>query len=70
MKNYGGNPDTTWWNSGVNDAAYIDFTKAEAVECYQNRLKRLRKDSGVDSFKFDAGETSWSPAVSFIFLIV
>ncbi|XP_055299040.1 myogenesis-regulating glycosidase [Sitodiplosis mosellana] len=61
VTNYEGNPDTEWWNSVANDSAYIDFTKFEAAEWYQNRLKKLQEDAGIDSFKFDAGETSWLP---------
>lgn len=63
VTNYEGNPDTQWWNSVKDEAAYIDFTKPAATEWYINRLKRLQEDAGIDSFKFDAGETSWSPQV-------
>ena len=27
----------------------------------QARLEKLRTDIGIDSFKFDAGETNWMP---------
>lgn len=62
--NHEGNPDTKWWNSKENEAAYIDFTKPEAAEWYTNRLKKLQKEAGIDSYKFDAGESCWIPAVS------
>lgn len=62
--NHEGNPDTRWWNSKENEAAYIDFTKPEAAEWYAQRLKKLQEEAGIDSYKFDAGETSWVPAVS------
>ncbi|XP_055389958.1 myogenesis-regulating glycosidase [Condylostylus longicornis] len=52
---------TKWWNSKPNEAAYIDFTNPEAAEWFYNRVKRLRDQDGIDSFKFDAGETSWIP---------
>ncbi|XP_055850100.1 myogenesis-regulating glycosidase [Episyrphus balteatus] len=57
-----GSPDTQWWNSKAKDAAYIDFSKSEAVNWYLTRLKRLQTEDGIDSFKFDAGESSWVPS--------
>lgn len=54
-------PDTQWWNSKTGEAAYIDFTKSEAQEWFKERLKRLQTEDGIDSFKFDAGESSWVP---------
>lgn len=56
-----GNTDTEWWNSATGQAAYIDFTKAEVREWFTNRLRAILDESGIDSFKFDAGESSWSP---------
>jgi alpha-glucosidase len=61
VANHEGNTNTTWWCSGKDEAAYIDFTKPEAANWYVNRLKRLQEEDGIDAFKFDAGETSWSP---------
>lgn len=49
---------TEWWN-GVG--GYIDFTNAKASKWFQARLKILQNYTGVESFKFDAGESSWSP---------
>lgn len=49
---------TKWWNG---EGGYIDFTNANASKWYQERLKTLLKDTEVNSFKFDAGESSWSP---------
>lgn len=40
----------------------IDFTNPAAVEWWVSRLKLLQ-ELGIDSFKFDAGETSWLPQV-------
>lgn len=54
------NSDTTWWNSLTNQAAYIDFTKPAVAKWFSDRLKDLQNSSGIDSFKFDAGETSWT----------
>ncbi|KAJ8684313.1 hypothetical protein QAD02_020105 [Eretmocerus hayati] len=59
VKNEKGEVHTTWWQ-GKNGAAAIDFTNKEAVEWWVARLNELRK-LGIDSFKFDAGETSWLP---------
>lgn len=63
--NHDGNPDVKWWNTqeATAIAGHIDFTKVEAVEWYSERLRQLRTSSGIDSFKFDAGETSWAPVV-------
>lgn len=63
MEDHNGNTDATWWNSAINDSAYIDFTKPEAAKWYTDRLKTLQEEAGIDSFKFDAGETSWLPQV-------
>ncbi|XP_041786572.1 myogenesis-regulating glycosidase-like [Anopheles merus] len=53
--------NTKWWNSGENEASYINFNNPDAVEWYRRRLRELQ-DLGIDNFKFDAGETSWAPA--------
>lgn len=58
-----GDPKTEWWNSDRGKAAYIDFTKPEAANWYSSRLITLLADTGIDSYKFDAGESSWSPSV-------
>lgn len=64
--NHNNNPDMYWWNTERNSqSAHIDFTKPEAAQWYTNRLRALRESSGIDSFKFDAGEGSWVPRVSF-----
>ncbi|KAM7360771.1 target of brain insulin [Cochliomyia hominivorax] len=55
------NPDTQWWNSKTAEAAYIDFTKSEVQNWFKQRLQRLQTEDGIDSFKFDAGESSWVP---------
>jgi myogenesis-regulating glycosidase len=56
-----GNSDLTWWNSLLNQGAYVDFTKPDVAKWWSDRLTNLRKSSGIDSYKFDAGETSWIP---------
>ncbi|XP_046966921.1 myogenesis-regulating glycosidase-like [Vanessa cardui] len=55
--------ETSWWNDNGTTAAYIDFTKPTAREWYVSRLVQLQKQHGIDSYKFDGGETSWSPGV-------
>jgi myogenesis-regulating glycosidase len=56
-----GNVETQWWNSGTKEAAYIDFTNPAAAEWFVAKLRKLQVNEGIDSFKFDAGEISWSP---------
>ncbi|KAJ6650074.1 Myogenesis-regulating glycosidase [Pseudolycoriella hygida] len=55
------NPLTQWWNSNKSEAAYIDFTKASTAQWFTNKLTTLASTAGIDSFKFDAGESSWAP---------
>ncbi|XP_069697295.1 myogenesis-regulating glycosidase-like [Periplaneta americana] len=58
VKNLDGSVNSSWWNGA---GSVIDFTNPEAAEWYVNRLKQLQEENGIDSFKFDAGETSWLP---------
>lgn len=64
VKNEDGKVDTAWWNSDGPTAAYVDFTNESAKKWWSDRLKHLQTTYAIDSFKFDAGETSWSPQVS------
>lgn len=50
---------THWWNG--DKAGIIDFTSAEAAAWWGKRLLDLQQETGIDSFKFDAGESSWLP---------
>ena len=45
-----------WWN-GI--AGMLDVTNPAAVDWFVNRLEKVRQDIGIDSFKFDAGETNY-----------
>ncbi|CAH0390714.1 unnamed protein product [Bemisia tabaci] len=60
VKNIDGNTTTNWWN-GVG--SYIDATNPAAAEWYRKRLQNVLDTSGIDSFKFDAGESSWVPQI-------
>lgn len=60
--------ETSWWNNNGTRAAYIDFTKAAAKKWYIDRLTALKAEILVDGYKFDAGESSWSPLVRTIFV--
>ncbi|XP_073807533.1 myogenesis-regulating glycosidase isoform X2 [Danio rerio] len=48
----------SWWN-GI--AGILDFTNPEARDWYTLNLCNLKNKYGVESFKFDAGETSYLP---------
>ncbi|XP_043670069.1 myogenesis-regulating glycosidase isoform X2 [Vespula pensylvanica] len=61
VKSTTGKVDMQWWQG--TEAATIDFTNPEAVKWWVARLKVL-EEYGIDSFKFDAGETSWLPQIS------
>lgn len=61
VADHNGNVDTEWWNSEQGQAGYIDFTKPEVANWFVDHLKALQQSAGIDSFKFDAGESSWTP---------
>ncbi|XP_046749481.1 myogenesis-regulating glycosidase isoform X2 [Diprion similis] len=61
VKNIDGEVRMAWWQG--KQAAAIDFTNPTAVEWWVQRLKNLQLTSGIDSFKFDAGEISWLPQI-------
>ena len=61
VKNTQGEVRMAWWQG--NQAATIDFTNPKAVDWWVARL-RLVLNSGIDGFKFDAGEVSWLPQVA------
>ncbi|XP_075979913.1 myogenesis-regulating glycosidase-like isoform X2 [Anticarsia gemmatalis] len=58
-----GSPDTTWWNNNGSIPGYIDFTKPDAANWYADRVRNVIETYDIDSVKFDAGESSWSPQI-------
>jgi len=54
-----GNPEViTWWNG---QGSSIDFTSKKAGDWYKELLEKVKTRYDIDSFKFDAGETSYLP---------
>lgn len=47
-----------WWNGY---GGFIDFTNSKAASWWQTRVKALIAETGIDSYYFDAGESSFSP---------
>jgi len=54
--------NSTWRNG---EAFSIDFTNPEAASWWSNRLRDLLVKTGIDTFKFDAGESSWYVSIVF-----
>lgn len=45
---------TRWWDGLL--AAMIDPTNQEAADWFVDQLNKIRSETGIDSFKFDAGK--------------
>ncbi|ODN06546.1 hypothetical protein Ocin01_00145 [Orchesella cincta] len=61
VKDAKGKTGITWWWQG-SDTGIIDVTNEAAVTWWADRLRALQESTGLDSFKFDAGETLYLPA--------
>lgn len=48
--------DIKWWDGR---GSVVDFSNKTAQDWFVSRLEKLKKDVGMDSFKFDAGELNW-----------
>lgn len=51
---------TSWWDSLLS--VILDTTNQDSRNWFIENLKNLRQTSGIDSFKFDAGEVNWLPS--------
>jgi alpha-glucosidase (family GH31 glycosyl hydrolase) len=60
VKSEDGGDETSWWDG--NPAHYIDFTNEDAAQWYIDRLKLVQEKHGIDGFKFDSGETDFTPS--------
>ena len=56
-----------WWNTAPVVA--LDVTNPEAVAWFVHRLRRLQQETGIDGFKFDAGELAYPHAQAVCLLI-
>ena len=48
---------TSWWDGYVS--LILDATNTNAATYFINELENIRNTTGIDSFKFDAGEFEW-----------
>eukprot|EP00057_Strongylocentrotus_purpuratus_P009144 XP_011663618.1 PREDICTED: uncharacterized family 31 glucosidase KIAA1161-like [Strongylocentrotus purpuratus] len=58
VKNEDGSTALIRWWAGLQ-AGMLDVTNPSAVTWFVNRLEDVRTQYGIDSFKFDAGETNY-----------
>lgn len=58
VKNEDGSTALIRWWAGLQ-AGMLDVTNPEAVDWFVERLEQFRTQYGIDSFKFDAGETNY-----------
>lgn len=61
VKSHSGNSSVAGWNSESNSSSHVDFTNDEAFVWFESRLQKLQFDYGIDTFKFDGGESDLQP---------
>jgi alpha-glucosidase (family GH31 glycosyl hydrolase) len=54
-----GEPYPMQWWQGVG--ALLDVSNPSALEWFRERLERLQRETGLDGYKFDAGEAAFYP---------
>ncbi|XP_045163189.2 myogenesis-regulating glycosidase-like [Mercenaria mercenaria] len=52
---------TKWWDG--NMTGVLDVSNKNATDWYLDKLNKLKHETQLDSFKFDAGELSWLPNI-------
>lgn len=67
MLDEAGTPAANWWNPNGSIPGLVDFTNPQAAEWWYSRVRNLIDTYDIDSIKFDAGESSYSPQVSCYF---
>jgi hypothetical protein len=50
---------TSWWDGLA--AIILDTTNTNSTQFFIGQLEQIRASTGIDSFKFDAGEYEWLP---------
>ena len=53
-----------WWNNQHEGSAVLDVTNPDALNWFTQRLQALKYTLGIDGFKLDAGEVSYTPPTS------
>lgn len=57
IKDVHGNPlKVNWWDGS---GGAVDFSDPEAAKWFVDRLQKLKNETGLDAYKFDAGELNW-----------
>ncbi|CAG5059005.1 unnamed protein product [Parnassius apollo] len=59
-----GKPATSWWNNNGSVPGFVDFTNPAAAKWWHDRVRNLLDTYDIDSVKFDAGESSFTPQIA------